>query len=161
MKKIFLSAAVITTALISCKNGKESSAARQIAKAEWLIGAWENKMPNGTLSENWEKQNDSVFTGQSFFIHGKDTIHAESIALVEENGTLVYRPTVKGQNGDKLVDFKLTSATDKQLVFENPSHDFPQKISYTKITNDSLVAEISGKQQGKPASEKFGMKKRP
>ena len=160
MKKIILSAAVIATALISCKNGKESPV-RQIAKAEWLIGAWENKMPNGTLSENWEKENDSVFKGQSFFIHGKDTIHSESIALVEENGTLMYRPTVQGQNGGKPVDFKLTSATDKQLVFENPSHDFPQKISYTKITNDSLVAEISGQQQGKPASEKFSMKKKP
>ena len=46
-------------------------------------------------------------------------------------------------------------------MFENPGHDFPKKISYTKITNDSLVAEISGQQQGKPASEKFAMKKKP
>ena len=160
MKKIILAAVLIAT-LTSCKQGKDTAAARQIAKADWLIGAWENKMPNGTLSENWEKENDSVFKGQSFFINGKDTIHSESIVLLEQKGTLIYRPTVKGQNADKPVDFKLTTSTDKQLVFENPAHDFPQKISYTKITNDSLVAEISGQQQGKPASEKFAMKKKP
>ncbi|CAM3485606.1 DUF6265 domain-containing protein [Flavobacterium longum] len=160
MKKITIAAALVAT-LTSCKQRNDTAAARQIAKAEWLIGAWENKMPNGTLSENWEEQNDSVFKGQSFFIHGKDTIHSESMVLLEEKGTLIYRPTVKGQNADKPIDFKLTSATDKQLVFENPGHDFPQKISYTKITNDSLVAEISGQQQGKPVSEKFGMKKKP
>jgi hypothetical protein len=45
------------------------------------------------------------------------------------------------------------------LVFENPKHDYPKKITYTKINDDSLVAEISGILDGKPSSEKFSMKK--
>jgi hypothetical protein len=72
---------------------------------------------------------------------------------------LTYTATVEGQNDDKPVAFKLTTATEKQMVFENPKHDYPQKISYTQITPDSVVAKISGIQQGKPSSEQFSMKK--
>jgi hypothetical protein len=159
MKKITISALLLSVILMSC-NGSKPTQTRQLEKAEWLVGEWENKSPFGNLSESWQKQNDSLFNGQSFFIKGKDTIHSEAIVLSELKGVVTYSPQVKGQNDDKPVDFKMTSATDKQLVFENPTHDFPQKITYTKITNDSLVAEISGKQQGKPASEQFGMTKK-
>jgi hypothetical protein len=72
---------------------------------------------------------------------------------------LSYSATVKGQNSDKPVTFKLTNSTEKQLVFENPKHDYPKKIIYTQINEDSLVAEISGILEGKATSEKFSMKK--
>jgi hypothetical protein len=159
MNKTIIPALLLSVILMSC-NGSKPARTRQLAKADWLVGTWENKSPYGNLSESWLKENDSVYKGQSFFIKGKDTIHSEAIVLSELKGEVNYSPQVKGQNNDKPVDFKMTSATDKQLVFENPAHDFPQKITYTKITNDSLVAEISGKQQGKPASEQFGMKRK-
>lgn len=157
MKRILFSALALSV-VISCKD-KKTTQPNQIAKADWLIGSWENKSPYGNLSENWQKENDSVYKGQSFFIKGNDTIHSEAIILSEINGQVKYSPQVEGQNDNKPVDFKMTSATVSHLVFENPAHDFPQKITYTKITNDSLVAEISGKQQGKPVSEKYPMKR--
>jgi len=127
--------------------------------ADWLIGSWENKTDQGDLTESWERTNDSVFHGQSFFIKKKDTLHNETIELKQIGNELTYNPTVKGQNDDLPVAFRLTRATAKQLVFENPAHDFPQKITYSLITNDSLVAEISGMQQGKLASESYPMKR--
>jgi len=45
------------------------------------------------------------------------------------------------------------------LVFENPKHDYPQKISYSQIIKDSIVIQISGIQQGKSSSTKYSMKK--
>ena len=72
---------------------------------------------------------------------------------------LTYTATIKGQNDDKAVAFNLTTATEKQLVFENGKHDYPKKISYTQISKDSLIAEISGMQQGKPSTEKYRMGK--
>jgi len=158
-KRILLSGLILSAIIISC-NGTKKDTTLQLSKAEWLIGTWENKSPYGDLSESWQKENDSIFKGQSFFIKGKDTIHSESIVLSEIAGKVKYSPQVKGQNDDKPVDFTMTLANDRQLVFENPLHDFPQKITYTKITADSLVAEISGKQQGKPMSEKYPMKRR-
>ena len=55
--------------------------------------------------------------------------------------------------------FKLTSLSPNQLVFENPTHDFPTKITYLKISQDSIVASISGLIDGKEKLEQFPMKK--
>lgn len=49
--------------------------------------------------------------------------------------------------------------SETQLVFENLKHDFPQIISYTKVTSDSLVAEISGTKNGQKQKQIFPMKR--
>lgn len=144
--------------IVSCKNS-DSNKNEKIKAASWLLGNWENKSADGNLTENWEKVNDSTFQAQSYYIKEKDTVHFESIILQQKGENLTYTATVKGQNNDKPVVFKLTTATDKQVSFENLKHDYPQKISYSQITPDSLVAKISGIQQGKPSSEQFSMKK--
>lgn len=149
---------LLLLAVVSCKNS-DSNKNEKIKAASWLLGNWENKAVDGTLTEYWKKVNDSTFQAQSYFIKEKDTVHFESIILQQKGENLTYNATVKGQNNDKPVAFKLTTATDKQVSFENLKHDYPQKISYTQITPDSLVAKISGIQQGKPSSEQFSMKK--
>ncbi|MDI5893329.1 DUF6265 family protein [Flavobacterium algoritolerans] len=144
--------------IVSCKNS-DYNKNEKIKAASWLLGNWENKSADGNLTENWEKLNDSTFQAQSYYIKEKDTVHFESIILQQKGENLTYTATVKGQNNDKPVVFKLTTATDKQVSFENLKHDYPQKISYSQITPDSLVAKISGIQQGKSSSEQFSMKK--
>ncbi|TDE29931.1 MULTISPECIES: DUF6265 family protein [Flavobacterium] len=149
---------LLLLAIVSCKNS-DSNKNEKIKATSWLLGNWENKSADGNLTENWKKVNDSTFEAQSYYIKEKDTLHFESIILQQKGEELTYTATVKGQNNDKPVAFKLTAATDKQVAFENLKHDYPQKISYIQITPDSLVAKISGIQQGKPSSEQFSMKK--
>ncbi|WP_269222147.1 DUF6265 family protein [Flavobacterium sp. IMCC34518] len=149
---------LLLLAIVSCKNS-ESNEKDKIKSANWLLGKWETKTADGTLSESWKQLNDSTFQGESFFIKNKDTLHLETIKLQQKREELFYYAKVKGQDNDKPVPFKMTIATEKQLVFENPKHDYPQKINYNQITKDSMIAEISGVQLGKPTSEKFGMKK--
>lgn len=149
---------LLLLAIVSCKN-QEANEKDKLKSANWLLGKWETKTADGILTENWKQLNDSTFKGESFFIKKKDTLHFESIILQQKGEELFYNATVKGQNENKAVTFKMTSETEKQLVFENPKHDYPQKITYSQISEDSLVASISGVQQGKPSSEKFGMKK--
>lgn len=157
MKKIILFLLTILI-FVSCKESN-SNEKDKIKTARWILGNWENNSADGNLSETWKKINDSTFQAQSYFIKEKDTLHFETITLKQKGEELTYNAAVKGQNDDKPVAFKLTTATEKQLIFENPKHDYPQKISYTLITPDSLVAKISGIQQGKPSSEQFSMKK--
>lgn len=151
--------------LASCKKEtKEEIPAKtysNLAKAEWFIGEWGNKSTDGELTERWKKENDSVYLGESYFVVGeKDTVFAETVRLEETNGKLAYIVTVPGQNKELPVSFEMTSSTDNQIVFENPKHDYPNKIIYNLIEKDSLIAEISGLKKGKPYTEKFVMKKR-
>lgn len=150
--KITLLALILT--FVSCQK-KESAEKDKIKAADWLIGNWENTSPDGILTENWQNVNDSTFNAESYFIKGKDTLHFESIVLAQKGETLRYIATVKGQNDGKPVTFNSTSETENKLIFENPQHDYPQKITYTKGANNTLTAEISGKLQGKLTTERF------
>ena len=159
MKNIYTLAFVALLTIVSCKK-TENSAKDKIKTADWLIGNWENQLEQGTLSESWEKANDSTFNGKSFFIKDKDTLNNETIVLSQKGNDLFYIPVVQGQNNNEPVIFKMTKADAKQLVFENPKHDFPQKITYTKITADSIVAAISGVVNGKTEGESYPMKRK-
>lgn len=146
--------------LASCQNKSEKKF-EKLEKMNWLVGQWESKTPEGLLTETWTKENDSTFSGQAYFIKNeKDTVHSESIVLAQVKEELIYRPTVKGQNNDEPIDFKLTSDVENSYTFENPKHDYPQKIVYKKTNETSLVATISGKQQGKSSSESYPMTKK-
>jgi len=167
-KNTFLPVAAIALLTVSCNEKKTDTVAEtktekhyeNLENASWLIGKWGNTTPEGALSEFWEKKNDSTYHGESYFVvGGKDTVFSESIELIEANGKLAYIVTMPSQNNEKPVRFDLTSGDGSNMVFENPAHDFPNKITYKKVSKDSLVAEIHGMQNGKAASETFAMKR--
>lgn len=147
--------------LLACnKSGKnKASKYAPIEKASWLVGNWENNSQQGNLSETWTKENDSVLKGTAYFIKKTDTLHFEAITLYQNGEDVHYSTSVKGQHNDKPVAYKLTSATATKWVFENHAHDYPKKIVYNKVTDDSLVAQLSGMQQGKPSAENYPMKR--
>ncbi|KMQ61145.1 hypothetical protein ACM40_15735 [Chryseobacterium sp. BLS98] len=132
---------------------------KDIQKAEWLVGTWENKTQKGSIYESWTKADNNELSGKSYSMRGKDTIVFENIRLVQENKKLFYIPTVKNQNEGLPVRFVAKAISENQLVFENPQHDFPQIIAYTKITSDSLIAEISGTKNGQKREQTFPMKR--
>lgn len=149
---------ILVLGTASAQNNNNAKYELLSGKAGWLIGKWGFTMPEGTLSETWTQLNDSTYAGHTYFVIGKDTVFSENITLEQRGNELSYVTVMKDQNQGKPVAFKLTSSTKKTLVFENPSHDYPQKITYTKKGN-GLLAEISGTQNGKAASEVFPMKK--
>jgi hypothetical protein len=155
MKKAIL-ILIIALTFTSCLKSNEAS---KIVVADWLLGKWENNSAEGNLSETWTKVSDSIFNGESYFIKGKDTLHFEKMQLKQKGAALFYISSIKGQNNDEPITFSQNDTIEKQLIFENLKNDFPQKISYSKITDNSIIIEISGIQQGKPSSAKYSMKK--
>jgi hypothetical protein len=82
-------------------------------------------------------------------------IFSEFMRIDRRNETLVYTPRIGTRQGP--VDFTLKSLTGTEVVFENPAHDFPQRIIYRR-TPDGLHARIEGTENGKARSEDFPMK---
>ncbi|MDH4473068.1 MAG: DUF6265 family protein [Fluviicola sp.] len=165
MKKIVFSFTIIAL-LAACADEQSTSESTESTnkpayeghkQASWLLGRWENNSDQGNLSEVWEKKNDSLYIGTSYFEINGDTVFNESVELIEKDGVLNYIVSIsEGDQGP--VPFKLTKSSDTELVFENPKHDFPQMITYTH-KGDSVIAIISGKEKGKPKKEVFAMKK--
>ena len=54
---------------------------------------------------------------------------------------------------------KLTGGDGKKFTFENPQHDFPQKITYEKIDDDTVRASIAGPKGGKEVGEAWEYKR--
>ena len=157
LKTYFL---LLITFFFSCQKSEKKTSFHKLENMNWLIGQWEYKIEDNNLSEIWEKKNDSTFVGQSYFIKENDTLHSEHIKLIQKGKDLFYIPTVKGQNKDKPVVFKLTKSTENEFTFENLTHDYPNKIVYKMVTVTSLLATISGKQQGKLSFESYSMDKK-
>ena len=162
-KSKILLLAVVASSMISLDSKAQTAPAKQdataiLAGASWLLGEWSNETARGSITETWVKKTGLEFAGKSYVIRGRDTVSSESILLKQEGDDIFYIPTVKGQNNELPVKFKLVSSSANELVFENPAHDFPQKIRYTLEAKDSLVAEISGLVNGQRA-RKFPMKR--
>lgn len=166
MKSNIIYTALALILMVSCTsnqstedNGVLATANDEINKAYFFIGEWENREKDGVMTERWQKLNDSVFTGESYFISGNDTMSSEKITIEQRGKGLYFIPTVRGQNNNQPVEFKLTESSPTHVVFENPKHDFPEKITYTLLTKDSLLAEISGMIDNNPTTHQFPLKR--
>lgn len=154
MKKVILTIILLSIS-ISCKEKINN----KIRPLHWLIGTWHNNDKNAPSTETWTQSSTTTMHGVSYIVAAKDTVFYESIVLKQIKDELFYTVTSKGQKDNRPVSFKLTSFEDDCAIFENPEHDFPQKIIYKLINKDSIVATILGDKDGKTATEVFPMQK--
>lgn len=147
-------AMVVATLLLACTKPEPA-----IKKAAWVLGKWQTEQsPDGQFTEIWTQKNDTLLVGHGVLMQGADTAFAEYLQIVQRGEDLFYVANVLGENNEEPVEFKLTSA-DKALVFENPVHDFPQKISYIQLGADSMLAEVSAMENGQEQKESFALKR--
>ena len=145
---------LLAITLASCQNQNKNL----IAQAEWLLGTWEYRDDSENVSyESWTKVNDNEFSGESYVLQGEDTIIFEIIQLTQKQDSIFYIAKVEGQNNNLPIRFALTSISENMMTFENPAHDFPQKIEYSKVDNKLMIAEISGLINGKEEVYRFSM----
>ncbi|HOD10704.1 MAG TPA: DUF6265 family protein [Flavobacterium sp.] len=165
---IFISFIISAMCFVSCKNEsqievfgiKTKKKYLQLENANWFLGEWKNTSPEMDFTENWKKETDSSYRAQSFIVAANDTVFFEHVLLEEANDSLFYRAYERKEKLSQAVSFYATKIDSNQIIFENPKHDFPTKIIYKKVTTDSIVASIYGKQKGKSVSETFPMKRK-
>jgi hypothetical protein len=112
-----------------------------IDRAAWLAGCWEQRRPNRLTMEMWMPPAGGTMMGASRTTVGATTREFEQLRLHTAGDTLIYTALPSGQ---RQTDFRSTSVSATMLVFENPTHDFPRKISYRRVGTDSLIARVEG-----------------
>jgi len=120
-----------------------------------LKGTWQAEVHGKMIYETWRSDGNEELTGMSYKLNAKDTTVFEKTKIVNRNNKLSYIAKVSNQNEGKDVAFKLVSASNKTFVFENPEHDFPQRVVYQFLSVDSLHAWIEGKYKGKLEKEDY------
>ena len=114
-----------------------------------LEGAWclTEKIGETTI-ETWKSVNDSLFQITTISTNNSDTSLLETIRVERTGDAVFYRSTVAGQNGGQAVSFKMVENGPDFWIFENPAHDFPQRIIYRKEGAYKLNARIEGPMNG-------------
>jgi hypothetical protein len=124
----------------------DTSAARadyDITDLAWISGDWQT--PSGQkaqIEEHWTAPAGASMMGLSRTVAQGKTVEFEYLRIEQRADGIYYVAHPKARCPG--TDFKLTSLTGKEAVFENPEHDFPKRIIYRKSADGSLIASIDG-----------------
>jgi len=130
-----------------------------LENAAWIAGCWQQgDGPDSKLyQEQWMKPAAGMMIGMARNI-AKGKVREWEFLLIRQDadGNVYY---VAKPSGQAEASFKLTKSTPTESVFENPEHDFPQRIIYRYLGEGSLLARIEGVNQGKENGIDFPMKR--
>ncbi|MBS1516507.1 MAG: hypothetical protein JSS91_00290 [Bacteroidetes bacterium] len=124
---------------------------------KWLNGQWEGIQGSGVYHEEWEYQSDILMNGKAYFINKGEISNLEKLSLIITEMDIYY--TAEVQHNKSPVSFKLTEAGNDEFVFTNPVHDFPQRITYKKESENELKAVIEAEKEGKVKKIIFKLKR--
>lgn len=93
-----------------------------------------------TVEEVWSAAKGGTMIGYSRIVRGERTSMFEFLRIEVRDGKLVY---IAQPRGNPPTEFVATKATADEVVFENPRHDDPKKISYRR-GDGALTAVAEG-----------------
>ena len=121
----------------------------------WLAGCWA-----GTGKTNYEEQwmapAGGIMLGMSRTVREGTAAGFEFLRIVHDGGKFFYIAKPSDQSEAR---FELVKSGALEMVFENPKHDFPQRIVYRLQPDGTLLARVEGKLNGKDHAVDFPMKR--
>jgi hypothetical protein len=139
---------ILLLVIIGCSDFQNTQQSTENASMQdslsWLFGSWIRVDDRDTARqtyEGWSLLENGSLAGIGTTLSGVDTVWKEELLIIKRNN--VAQLEVTGANDDYPVIFKLTELHNQQVIFANPTHDFPKVISYRRKA-DSLFAVVSG-----------------
>jgi hypothetical protein len=121
---------------------KVTSAPATVAQTAWIAGTWVGGgSANITVEERWTPSASGAMLAIGRTLRGDQMASFEFLCIVERNGSLAYTAMPNGRTPATL--FLLTTVTSDSATFENPEHDYPKLIRYTRLPDGSLQTTIS------------------
>ena len=112
-----------------------------VADLGWMSGHWGTASANGEWTEeDWAPPRGGLMLGYSRSGAGERLREFEFLRI--QAGTDGVPAYLAQPGGQPAVPFRLTAHGATSATFDNPAHDFPQRIRYVR-TGDMMVATIS------------------
>jgi len=106
---------------------------------DWLAGYWLSCEDGVEVAETWSARRGGIMLGTSITV-GDDAFSWEQMRIEAEPEGLVFHAQPRGQAP---AAFRLARGGPNEAVFENPAHDFPQRVIYRR-DGDRLTGRIEG-----------------
>ena len=146
--------ALILSGVAGLLYGQEKKPEMEILS--WISGCWENASGARTMEERWTKLAGESMLGVNRTVKDGKTVAYEFIRIAKQGEDIYY---IAKPSGQAEASFKLVKWSDDEAVFENPDHDFPQRIIYRRQEDGSLHSRIEGTSKGKERGIDFPMQR--
>jgi hypothetical protein len=149
----------VTTAFLSglLAVSSASAAEHDVTALAWLAGCWAPEKGDAGSVEHWLPPAGGTMFGVSRTIKNGQTVEFEFMQLrVNAEGKLVFIALPSGQ---KETTFVASGVGKDSVTFENPQHDFPQKVIYRLESLSRLIGRIEGTRGGTVRGVDFPMRR--
>ena len=129
-----------------------------IESLAWMAGTWRGDEGGMVMEEHWMEPRGGMMPGLHRDTRPGKKTDFEYLRIEEGPEGLVYQASPQGAPA---TSFPLKSLEPRKVVFENPAHDFPQRILYWLDADGVLHARIEGPMNGKQVGEEWAWRKSP
>jgi uncharacterized protein DUF6265 len=136
----------LVVALASLLVSTAAAAEPEIGQLHWLAGCWASDGAEPGSEERWMPLAGGTMLGVSRTVRQGKTVALEFMEIRHlPDGKLAF---VAHPSGQGTTVFTAVRASDSEIVFENPEHDFPQRVAYAKDGESKVRARIEGSEGG-------------
>ena len=96
-----------------------------------------------------------MMLGMGRTVKDKKAVDWEYMRIEQRSNELYFVARPRGNTDE--TSFKAIRLIDREVVFENPEHDFPQRIIYRLTPSGVLAARIEGVENGNAKGIDFPM----
>lgn len=140
--------------LVSAPGHAQESA--DLDALSFMAGCWSEE--GDGYREQFTPPSENLILGTSRRMVGHRVAGFEFHTIALAHGVPVLTPHPAGVRSDP---FPASTLEDRFVVFENPEHDFPQRIIYDGREEDTLIAAIEGDEGGEARRFEFPMRRVP
>lgn len=126
-----------------------------LGRLAWLAGCWSAEGAEPGSGEQWMPLAGGSLLGMSRTVRQQQTVAFEFMRIApapDGQVTFFAQPS-----GKPPASFPARSLDDAEVVFENPGHDFPQRVIYRFVAPVHLRASIEGMRGGSLKRIEFPM----
>jgi len=127
--------------------------------ASFLAGSWTAEIWGGVFEEVWlAPKADSIIGLGRHSAEGKTTFMENATIQKSKDGawTLYITLGLDGASSKTPIAFKLQEfVAGKSVTFANLKNEYPTHVAYTNVSKDKMKCVISGRADGKEASDTF------
>lgn len=105
----------------------------------WMEGHWRSEADGRVSEEIWTNGEGGLYLGVNRSLRNGQASGFEYLRIINTDERTAY---CAQPGGGEAVCFDQVESTEHAVTFENPDHDFPQRIRYVR-DGDRLTATIS------------------
>ncbi len=134
--------------LLSITSPVSAEPDHELARLAWMEGTWAGTMGRSAIEETWSSPSGGAMVGMQKATREGRLVSFDFMRIVAaDSGRVAF---LASPNGAAVTRFVSIELTDQRVVFENPTHDFPQRVLYWIPEDGRLHARIEGSMNGVP-----------